>query len=270
MYFSPFIWRLPLLLLFPILLGGFVGFIYEPPIAQAQADGSGSVIGNNIEANVSFGTPPSQDSANPCTWHRVTGLPSITDPDGSNRRALYYKLCNNYIDSYHWIYDAAPTRAAEKAKEKVSQLVPTLVARTAPKADRMVVNVGTWFWVPRALWKPISVTAYIPTSVGPIIVTTTAKPSRVIYSPGDGKGSVDCQGPGAPWSRSHGDRATSSCMYTYKSASHTRSTSVYKSKMSIRWTVSWRSNLGIGGPLPSITLGLNSNVRVQEIQALSR
>jgi hypothetical protein len=40
--------------------------------------------------------------------------------------------------------------------------------------------------------------------------------------------------------------------------------------MAIEWRITWKSNLGIGGPLPSIRTGLNSNVRVLEMQALSR
>jgi hypothetical protein len=258
------------LILTSLTLGGFVGFIHQPPVVLATADGSGSVIGDSIEANVSFGSPPKDTTTDACTWHVVQGLYPIANADGKGTRTLYYKLCNNYIDSYHWINDSAPERIAEKAESKVSRLVPMLLTRTAPAADKMVVNVGTWFWVPRTVWKPVSVTAYIPTSAGPIIVTTTATPSRVIYSPGDGSPSVSCKGPGDPWSRSRGDRATSDCMYTYKSASHSRASSTYRSKMSIQWKVSWRSNIGAAGPLPSITLGLNTNVRVQELQALSR
>lgn len=270
MHLLPITWRATALLLCSSILGGFIGTIHHPPVVLANAEGSGSVLGDSIEAEVSFGTPPTSASSDACTWHVVQGLHPITHTDGKNTRTLYYKLCNNYIDSYHWINDAAPARIAEQAENKVSRLVPMLLTRTAPASDKMVVNVGTWFWVPRAVWKPVSVTAYIPTTAGPIVVTTTATPSRVIYSPGDGNPSVSCKGPGTPWSQSRGDRASSSCMYTYKSASHTREATTYRSKMSIQWKVSWRSNIGAAGPLPSITLGLNTNVRVRELQALSR
>jgi hypothetical protein len=270
MHLLPITWRTTVLLLISLILGGFIGFIHHPPVVLANAEGSGSVIGDSIEAQVSFGSPPKNASSDNCTWHVVQGLYPIKHADGKNTRTLYYKLCNNYIDSYHWINDSAPARIAEQAENKVSRLVPMLLTRTAPAADKMVVNVGTWFWVPRAVWKPVSVTAYIPTTAGPIVVTTTATPSRVIYTPGDGSAAVSCKGPGTPWSRSRGDRATSNCMYTYKSASHTRVATTYRSKMSIKWNVSWRSNIGAAGPLPSITLGLNTNVRVRELQALSR
>jgi hypothetical protein len=101
-------------------------------------------------------------------------------------------------------------------------------------------------------------------------VTTTATPTSLIYSPGDGNSAVTCKGPGTPWSRSRGDDDRSNCMYTYASASHTRTARTYAANTAIKWTVTWRSNLGIGGLLPSIRTGLTTPVRVLEMQALSR
>jgi hypothetical protein len=120
------------------------------------------------------------------------------------------------------------------------------------------------------VWKSVSVTAYIPTSAGPISVTTTATPTSLIYSPGDGNNAVTCRGPGTPWSRSRGDNDISDCMYTYRSASHTRASGTYAANTAIKWSVTWRSNLGIGGVLPSIRTGIASPARVLELQALSR
>ncbi|MEI8286987.1 MAG: hypothetical protein WCG15_06790, partial [Actinomycetes bacterium] len=94
-------------------------------------------------------------------------------------------------------------------------------------------------------------------------------PFALTYSPGDGHSPVTCRGPGEPWSTSLGDTARSSCMYTYRSASHTQPSRVYDNRMSVTWKVSWSSNLGIGGSLPNITVGLNSTARVFELQALA-
>jgi hypothetical protein len=145
-----------------------------------------------------------------------------------------------------------------------------LLTKTAPPADKMVVNVGTWFWVPRTAWKPISVTAYIPTSAGPISVTTTATPKNLTYSPGDGNDTVTCAGPGRPWTTALGDTADSPCMYTYSTSSRTRSRTTFRAQMSIKWAVTWRSSLGIGGSLPSIRTGMGLDAYVRELQALSR
>jgi hypothetical protein len=172
--------------------------------------------------------------------------------------------------SLHWIPQTTSSRVAQHSESKVSRLVNMLLIKTAPPSNKMVVNVGTWFWVPRSVWKSVSVTAYIPTSVGPITVTTTATPTSLIYSPGDGNSAVTCRGPGTPWSQSRGDNDTSNCMYTYTSASHTRQAGTYAANTAIKWTVTWRSNLGIGGLLPSIRTGLTTPVRVLEMQALSR
>ena len=182
---------------------------------------------------------------------------------------LYVRRCPTN-QSLHWIPQTTTSRVAQHSESKVSRLVNMLLIKTAPPSNKMVVNVGTWFWVPRSVWKTVSVTAYIPTSAGPITVTTTATPTSLIYSPGDGNSAVTCRGPGTPWSQSRGDNDTSNCMYTYTSASHTRQAGTYAANTAIKWTVTWRSNLGIGGLLPSIRTGLTTRVRVLEMQALSR
>lgn len=258
-----------------IVITIFINISSQPPVVLAEANGSGSLIGDNIEAQVSFDAPASQD---PCSWTVVTSITPTPGPssgpitvrsrDGVDD-VLYVRRCPS-SQSLHWIPQTTSSRVAQQSENKVSRLVNMLLIKTAPPSNKMVVNVGTWFWVPRAVWKPISVTAYIPTSAGPITVTTTARPTSLIYSPGDGHDPVTCRGPGTPWSQSRGDNDTSNCMYTYSSASHTRAAGTYAANTAIKWTVTWRSNLGIGGLLPSIRTGLTTPVRVLEMQALSR
>lgn len=234
------------------------------------SSGSGSTDGEHIEAHVRFDAPPTSDG---CVWETVSGIDPVTvetSTAATAKETLFYKACGNRIVGYQWIRTDAPTRVAQSAGSKVSKLVPSLLMRTAPPANRMIVGVGTWFWIPKIAWKPISVTAWIETPGGPVSVTTTATPTDLIYSPGDGHSPVSCTGPGHAWSASLGDRATTTCMYAYKSASHTQPVHNYNTKMSIQWKVTWRSSLGIRGSLPSITIGLPMKVRVLEIQALSR
>lgn len=252
--------------------------LHQPPAVFASApiarfgsgSGSGSTDGENIEAEVRFDAPPASDG---CVWEAVNGIDPVTVESGNAATAketLFYKACDNKIVGYQWIRTDSPVRVAQSAGNKVSRLVPSLLMRTAPASNRMVVGVATWFWMPRSLWKPISVTAWIQTPGGPVSVTTTATPNNLIYAPGDGRSSVTCAGPGRAWTASLGDRASTSCMYTYKSASHTQAVRNYNAKMSVQWKITWRSSIGLRGTLPSITTGLPFKVQVREMQALAR
>ena len=270
---------LPFALAAGLVLSGFAGFISRPPIAMAAGDGTGSTVGHNIEAMVRYDAPPTAGSAEQCSWRVVTNITPTPGPRTGaivirNRNGvletLYARVCGPTTSSYHWIADSVSPRIAEHSQSRVSRLVNMLLTKTAPPADKMVVNVGTWFWVPRAVWKPISVTAYIPTSAGPISVTTTATPKHLTYSPGDGNDTVTCAGPGRPWTTALGDTADSPCMYTYSTSSRTRSRTTFRAQISIKWAVTWRSSLGIGGSLPSIRTGMGLDAYVRELQALSR
>ena len=260
-----------------IMLSGFIGLLHQPTPAFAAGSGSGSATEDTITAEATLEMPP-QAATDTCTWRVVTSITKTPGPSSGPitvrtrngvRETLYAKYCVG-VSTYHWISDHTAAHAAEKANDKVSQLIPKLLARTAPDAAHQVVNIGTWFWVPKLVWKPVSVTAYIVAGEAVIRVTTTATPTNVVYSPGDGNDPVICRGPGTPWNSSHGDNDTSPCMYTYTSASHTQPSGVYKSKTSIEWKITWTSNLGVRGTLGTVRLGLNSNVRVLEMQALSR
>ena len=155
----------------------------------AEANGSGSLIGDNIEAQVSFDAPGTKD---PCSWHVVTSITATPGPSSGpitvrSRNGvddvLYVRRCPT-SQSLHWIPQTTSSRVAQHSESKVSRLVNMLLIKTAPPSNKMVVNVGTWFWVPRSVWKSVSVTAYIPTSVGPISVTTTAIPTFTVDAQG--------------------------------------------------------------------------------------
>lgn len=246
-------------------------------VARASADGAGSVTGETIEAQVRYDDPGAAGQDR-CSWTPATGADPVSGTthergvtrvrDGM-REVLYERICPE-THALYWVRDDTAPRIAAHAENRVSRLIPALLTRTAPPHDKMVVNVGTWFWVPAAVWKPISITAVIVTPVGPITVTVTARPTRLLYSPGDGNRVASCRGPGLPWRKALGDLARSSCMYTYRRASHVNDAGVYRARMSVRWAVSWTSNLGLGSPLPPVTTGLGLRATVRELQALSR
>jgi hypothetical protein len=237
--------------------------------AAGSGSGSGSVDNETISAEVRYDAAPPESA---CVWERVRGSVSlpIAGTSPTQFETLYYRACDNRVMSYHWIRDSTPQRIAESAQSKVSRLVNSLLLRTAPPSDKMVVTVGTWFWIPRAAWKPVSVTAWIPTQAGPISVTTTATPHTITYTPGDGRQPVTCAGPGTPWTPRVGDRTRSTCMYTYSRASHNQRGRHFRAAMHVTWLVTWRSSLGIAGRLPNVRTGSTLNARVLELQALSR
>lgn len=244
---------------------------------SGNGSGSGSVSGENIEAIVQFDAPARLGNS-ACLWRPTLSVTNggrnandavnVIGADGV-RRSLYARICDDAMQGYDWIRDDAAPRAGSVVRNKISKLLNMLLTKTAPPLDKQVVNVGTWFWVPKSIWKPFEVTAYIPFEFGVISVTTTATPRVLTYSPGDGHAPVSCLGPGLAWNTRIGDEAVSPCMYTYRSASHTTASRTFKSRMSLTWNISWRSNLGIGGNLTSITTGLNSTSRVFELQALA-
>lgn len=262
---------LPARIALAVVLAGLLGLVFRPQASGAASDGVGTVDIDTIGAQVRYDAPPATDST--CWWHPMRGVDPVTARDGNvgtHLEQLYYKVCNGGIVEYRWITLRTTDTVRTSATARVSRVVNMLLTRTAPPADRVVSNSGTWFWVPRAVWKPVKVTAWVETPIGPVSVTTTATPDRLRFTPGDGSATVDCAGPGRVWSASLTDTARSACMHTYLTASHGQQTRSYRARIAVKWSVKWSSNLGIGGPLPSITTGIPVPVRVHEVQALAR
>ncbi len=246
---------------------------------NGNAIGNGSVLGTRISASVTYGEPAKDKLA--CTWRYSTEIDKISGRTvriirqlGDASYSVYQRRCIGppETSSEYWIRDSASSQMAKIAADKVFDDVPIPLFGMAPPSRQLVVKVGTWFWVSRVLWHPISVTASIATSAGVLWVKTTATPSRVIYSPGDGElgtGDVSCIGPGQVWKKSDGDLAKSDCMYTYSHASSGKSNKVFQARMSIEWKIKWKSNLGLAGTLPNVRTGVPINVQVREIQALA-
>ena len=258
------------------------GLLASPSHAAGAGSGTGSgsasATDDSIEAVVQFDAPPS-DGKSTCHWRPVLVMTngaqvarepvSVVGADGV-RRSEYARYCDGEMKGYNWIRSDTESRAGVSARNRVTKLLNMLVTRTAPPLEQQVVNVGTWFWVPSTLWKPFTVTAYIVLPVVVVTLSVTATPRTLNFLPGDGHSPVSCSGPGPSWNASLGDRATSPCMYTYRSSSHTTSSHTYKSRMSVKWDVYWESNLGGAGRLPSVTTGVGNTSRVFELQALAR
>lgn len=245
-----------------------------PPVS----DGRASVEDDAITAEVRVGQVSDTNGSMACTWAQFTGVDPRTGrfTEDAVRRTrngrsevLYERLCGT-SRTLHWIADDVPKRVLRVADDRASDIIPRLVLQTAPPIDKQVVTVGTWFWVPRVLWKPLTVVASVPTSVGPVTVAVTATPTHLIYSPGDGGEATVCEGPGRPWMPHYGDRAATDCMHTYDRPSHVREKGTYPARISVQWKVTWKSNLGLSGRLPNVRLGMGRTARVLELQALTR
>lgn len=262
--------------LLPALPGVGVWSQHSVSAQPAEPDGSARTTEDLLVAEVRFGQVHNNEPR--CLWSEFTGidplsgrrheLPTSRESNGRTEN-LYERLCGTRM-THHWIPRGAPNRIVEKASDRATDLIPRLLVQTAPPIDRQVVRIGTWFWVPRSLWRPVSVTAHIATSIGPLVVTLTATPTHLVWSPGDGHDAVVCEGPGRPWRRALGDDATSECMYTYRVPSHVRSDGEFPSKLSVQWALSYSSNFGLKGHLPPVRFGLTHRSRVLELQALSR
>ena len=269
----------------PPAMPGLGGWSQSPALARALhaagrvpegPDGSVGLDDRLLTAEVRFdGSAIEQPS---CRWWQYTGVDPasghrIEHPTSRRREGrtedLYERLCGTRM-THHWIPRRAPERIVEKAGDRASDLIPQLVFRTAPPLERQVVRVGTWFWVPPTLWRPVSVTASIATSAGPLVVTVRATPTHLIWSPGDGRDPVVCEGPGRAWRPGLGDTSTSECMHTYLRPSHEERDGLFDARFSVQWRLTYTSNFGLKGTLPSVRFGLPRRVRVLELQALSR
>lgn len=258
------------------------GSIFTLNESHVAAQVSGDSDVDSISAMVRFGTPPGSDGRDEsgCTWRPFFDYenssspplepPSITSGDFTFK--LWFRDCPFGWEAY-WIPEIDRETLGSISRNRVERLIPSLPLDTAPPNDKFVVSVGTWFWVPAALWVKFSVTAWIPTPTGVLTATTEAEPRDLIFTPGDGvfgSGPVTCNGPGAVWFKVYGDRRVSPCMYTYTHSSSLSRDGYFHGSATTVWEVSWSSNAGIGGPLPDISTTSDYRFRVRELHALVR
>ena len=137
--------------------------------------------------------------------------------------------------------------------------VPSPVIRSSPKPEELqLVGLPTWLWIDRGVWSPRSK----PVAVPGVSVTVTDRPTRVVWTTGDGA-QVSCDGPGTVWRPGMGARGASpSCGHTFRRPfEHVRVGAV------IAWRVSW-SGTGGGGRLPDLHSSASRGFRVGESQTL--
>lgn len=270
-----------------VVLGASVGVAPGATRADASlpADGdaivrdvTGGVDGARLMAGVRIGRAEDDRTSTECEWS-----PSVPHDAGIGRQTevtreedgITFRLhdcdCPDAETTYHWLPETSVDRIAWDVADVMYAMVPAPIGRFAPPADRGTVLVDTWFWVDAAIWRPHSVTAWVPSPRGPITVTTTAVPRRLELDPGDGplgRGPVSCVGPGTPWRPGDGDARESQCSHSWRRSSAMHPLGRFPARLSIQWEVSWKSNTGAGGRLPDVRTSLPHLVRVREWQAL--
>jgi hypothetical protein len=145
--------------------------------------------------------------------------------------------------------------------------VPTLGAATAPpRGTDGLVGLPEWYWVPRAEWRPVTMTV----RAGPMWATATAIPTMLSYVPGDGMGSVSCPGPGSTFNRAvPAYRQQTRCSYTYIRPSKGQPGEVFQAGLFVTWTIRWTGSGGAGGLITrSYTTGTAFAIRVAQAEAL--
>jgi hypothetical protein len=126
-------------------------------------------------------------------------------------------------------------------------IIPVLQPQTAPPRGRDgLVGLPEWFWIPRAVWGPVSRTV----TAGPVWARATAVPVRIVFDPGGGQPGVACRGPGTafdpslPLGAQHTD-----CSYRYKQPSAGQPGNVYAAAVTVLWNVFWVGSGNTGGPV---------------------
>jgi hypothetical protein len=254
--------------------------VFGAAVAPAHGDLGGGVLPPGaIWAGVGFHLGGSSGTGTSCTWTGFGGDTTIDTQSGPVTTTtviagvtyrLYLRSCPGGAVGLVWIPELTPPGLSQQARSYLEALLPRPVVATAPPAAAAIVGVGMWFWTDPSRWRPVSVTAWVPTPTGILWATTTAVPSGLEFVPGDGSTPRRCGGPGDRWTGSAGDRVdpASGCVVTYHHASSTTASGTWDASLAIDWTVTWVASTGQRGVAPMLRTEVAVPVTVREIQAL--
>lgn len=154
---------------------------------------------------------------------------------------------------------------AQLAMEEWRRLpIPAPRVRTAPpRRAAGLVGLPEWFWVTN--WRSLGGRA----SAGAAWVEVSAIPQRMTIEPGDGRHTVRCPGPGAPYvpTKSATSQHTN-CSHTYVRSSAAQPGGAYRVRVAVDWGGTWRSSEGTGGVLPPLSRSTSFRLRIAEAQGL--
>ncbi|WP_410788290.1 hypothetical protein [Kribbella sp. C-35] len=119
--------------------------------------------------------------------------------------------------------------------------------KTAPAPGQIgLVNMPVWLWVTKTenTWGPIVRSSSVPG----LSVTVTAQVKAINWSMGDGK-TVRCEGPGTPYDKSMGVKASPTCGHRYVKTSQKLANCKYPVTAVAQWDITWQSTLGDSGQI---------------------
>lgn len=259
---------------------------------DGQAQGGGAARNESLEAYVNLwaGGGPARPRGLSCTsWLPATSADAQVHAwdlwDTSDlpfRKRLYDRTCGNdpakQVQSTWVVVDpVVPVAAAVVATARRLSL-PKPTARFAPAADRMIVTVGTWFWMDA---QQATTRRDVSVAFPNFRLTVSAVPTALVFEPGDGDEApkrcdspygcakpVRCEAPGWVWTPADGDDKPSPCMYTYRHSSAITGDDLFHATLSVEWSTSWRTSNGNSGVLDPQTTTSAIYVTVKEIQAV--
>jgi hypothetical protein len=252
-----------------IVVAVVLGTITTPTVVNA---GEAGIDGDHIYAGVSYDSYQHYERCewvSPSTIHQEGVSPSVLTREWNGIFWQLFECQHDGESSMVWLPEISTESVAESNRNVVRDLLPTLAPGFSPSIDRGLVKTPTWFWVNPLIWRPVSVTARVPTPRGIISVTTTATPESLEFHPGDDRGEVvECDGPGLPWSAVLSRFIGTDCQYEYPVPSSVRQEGTFRARLDVVWSVTWSTNVGAGGRLPDLRLGSVHSLRVRELHAV--
>jgi hypothetical protein len=268
----------------------------DPPIAITPGVGNGGPIGIGVH---NYPLPPKQGGDRGPAFEGVSagsvrgdvcGDPTITCP-----AAVQAQKCGviNETFGYSGITDPArmnpilaangcpivgaagaaplpptPGQLAQRAYGLLRLPAPT-IERSPPATNSYKgvpftwLNIWTWFWTSPVSYAPVSKTESVPG----VSATVVARPSVLVFDPGDGSAAVSCPGPGRAWTEADGDeRPPGGCGFMYR---HTSDGSILTATVTIRWDVTWTGTGGAGGVFNGMTTQAAGPLQVLDVQVVN-
>lgn len=262
-----------------------VALLASPPgTAWASGPHGGDTSGPDPSINANAGIPGgfgSGGGSDGCTWEILNhpNDPSTPQPPGpaptvigGETATIYVRTCGTALDLV-WVVPITGAAALPGALAGVQRLLPAPTPiMVPPKNDPhgfAYTQVPLWWWLPKSQWQPVSATATATNGPDTVSATTTATPSTVHFSAGDGTGSVDCPGPGVAFDDSLSLAAQSTpCQYTYHDSSSLSPNGTWPASWSIVWTVTWTASDGTGGTLAPLQSTTTRALSVAEDQSV--
>lgn len=280
-------------LLTSIALAVCLGILATPAAAETRPPPDGgeggaylSDDGDPTAVAADGGSSPGQDDSGggggsgdgpPCHWEVVVDddsafaiydVDSLEPQHSQTGRWLQY-VCDGLgpvaVGGQYLVPEGGPAvDPAELAAEALASIeIGGPAIRTSPAAEgRLYVRIPTWLWLDGSWWQTYQATA----TAGQVTSTVSARPMRTSWSMGDGS-TVTCTGSGKAWRPGLPDDATD-CSHTYRSSSAGRTGGTFTITATVAFEVTWSSNTGSDGALPTIDRSSTVGVDVGEIQAI--